>query len=56
MFKMVFKIGGSEKIKKLTCNSFVFPFIVGSNSQIALLGVTKLFIKRKCNKYLNDEN
>ena len=54
MFKMVFKIGGSDK-KKLACNSFVFPLIVSSNSQIALLGVTKLIIKRKSNKYLNDE-
>ena len=45
MFKMVFKTVGSDKIKKLTCNSFLFPFNVSSNSQIALLGVTKL--KRK---------
>lgn len=44
MFKMVFKTAGSD-IKTLTCNSFVFPFVVGSNSQIALVGVTKLFIK-----------
>ena len=41
--------------KKLTCNSFVFSFIVSSNSQFALLGVTKLFMKAKSNKYLNDK-
>ena len=54
MFKMVFKTGGSDK-KKLICNSFVFPFIFSSNSQISLLGVTQLFIKEKFNEYVNDE-
>ena len=54
MFKVVFKIRASDK-KKLTCNSFVFLFIVSSNFQIALLDVTKLFTKRKSNKYLNEE-
>ena len=39
----------------LTCNSFVFSFIVSSNSQISILGVIKLFIERKSNKYLNDK-
>ena len=52
MFKVVFKIRASDK--KLTCNSFVFLFIVSSNFQIALLDVTKLFTKRKSNKYLNE--
>ena len=55
MFTMVFKIGVSDKIKKLICNNFVFQFIGSCNSQIALLDVTKLFLKRKPNKYLNDE-
>ena len=55
MFTMMFKTGVSDKIKKLICNNFVFPFIGSCNSQIALLDVTKLFLKRKSNKYLNDE-
>ena len=33
MFKVVFKIRASDK-KKLTCNSFVFLFIVSSNFQM----------------------
>ena len=51
MFKMVFKTGGSRKNKKLTCNSFIFPF----SSQNCPGCYTKIFIKRKPNKYLNDE-
>ena len=53
---MVFNTGASDKIKNwLKCNSFVFPFIVIINSQIALLGFTKLFRKWNSHKYLNDE-
>ena len=55
MFKIVLKVGGSDKIKKLTCNSCIFPFIVSSNCRIVLLGFIKLVIKRNSNKYLNYE-
>ena len=41
--------------QKTNMKQFCFPFIDSSNSSIALLVVPKLFIKRKSNKYLNNE-
>ena len=49
--KMDFEIGGSDKTK----NSFAVPFIASGNSQITLLDILKLFMKRKSDKYSNDK-